>query len=208
MLWMASIPRRKEGNFVVRTGNFVVEVSNERASTAPKNFKVNVQVKVFHTKEKNAAIVEASWDWLTKEIDVRLSIQSVTGKIEPLHLNMIRSRLYNVVRHELEHSSQGSELAVSSIESAHEMFQDKTNLEKKKKYYTDPSEVPAFVAGIRNQSKKERKPFFEIMEDDLDRIRKSIVRLGISDEETIEPVVDSIRKVWIDYAKNRFPGLK
>jgi len=202
------LPRRKEGNFVTRTGSFVIRVENEKVAVAPRTFNVNIQTKVFHTKEKNAAIVEASWDWATKELDVFLNIQSVTGKIETLHLSMVRSRLYNVIRHELEHSSQGSDLAASSIESGHEMSQDKANLEKKKRYYTDASEVPAFVAGIRNQSKKEHRSFYDVMEDDLDRIRKSIFRIGTIDEKTTESVVDSIRKVWIDYAKDRYPGLK
>jgi len=39
------------------------------------------------------------------------------------------------------------------------MMQDKKDIEKKKKYYTDPSKIPAFVAGIRQQSKKRTSIF-------------------------------------------------
>lgn len=201
------LPKTKQGNFIVRNGNFIVELTNDAVQKSPKKILLNLVFKILHTINDKTS-VEASWDWKTNELTVFVTIQSTTSKLEPIHFNMIRPFLHNAIRHELEHSSQSSELAVSAIQSGYEMIQDKKDIEKKKKYYTDPAEIPAFIAGARQQSKKEKRSFYEIINDMLEKIKKSFIHHGIEDQASINQAIEEIRNKWILYAEENYPGIK
>lgn len=200
------LPRMKEGNFIVRIAKFLIEISNDIAPQTSEKISLSMIVKVLHTKN-DKALAEASWDWQLNELNISITVQSTTGILMPIHLRMIQPYLHNAIRHELEHSSQGPELAVSSIQTGYEMMQDKKDIEKKKKYYTDPSEIPAFVAGARQQSKKQKKSFYEIIDEMLQKIERSFINHGINDQQMIDKTIEDIRNSWILYAEKNFPSV-
>jgi hypothetical protein len=201
-----NLPRTKEGNFIVRIAKFLIKIRNDIAPQTSEKISLSMIVKILHTKD-DKAVTEASWDWKVNELNILITVQSTTGKIMPIHLGMIQPYLHNAIRHELEHSSQGPELAVSSIQTGYEMMQDKKDIEKKKKYYTDPSEIPAFIAGARQQSKKQKRSFYEIIDEMLRKIEKSFINHGINDQLMIDDAIKDIKNAWILYAEKNFPSV-
>lgn len=165
----------------------------------------SVVLKLSSANEDSVKI-GASWDWNSNTLEIRIIVNSVTGDLETYHLKDIQTNLYDAVRHELEHSTQGTDLAVSSIEAVDRMMSDPASIEKRKNYYTDSSEVPALTSGIYNKAKKIRKPFSVFAGEYIDKIRSTMIeRDPAADPESIETALQDILTTWTNYAKVRFP---
>lgn len=166
--------------------------------------EIKVALAVMATKEDKTP-VEASWDWADETLNIHVYVQSTTGKLRPDHLGMIQKRLYDATRHELEHSTQNDKLATSAIKAHSTWSADPENINKRIKYYTNPAEVPAFAAGIYNRAKKLRIPFHKAAEEDLDKIRKAMLRTPDADPNKVEIALKKIKSAWTEEAKRRFP---
>lgn len=193
---------QRDGRFMTRSTDFDEIVTDKRTNV---DYQIKVAVRVMAATEDKTP-VEASWDWATDTLEVHVNVLSQTGLIQNHHLGRLQDRLYDSIRHEIEHSIQGSDLAVSSIEAHSSWAEDPTNIIKRRNYYTDPSEVPAFVAGIYNKAKKLRQPFYKVVEEDLAKIRKAMKRETQASPSSVSRAISKIRSTWMEYAAQRFPN--
>ncbi len=195
------LPRTREGKFAIRYTALPEEVI---ADNADEEFKINSTIKIYGTSEDKPPSARASWDWKVRALEVHIIIMSMTGTVRLNDISGIQASLYEAIRHELEHSSNEHEL-VGSIKAYNKWAADPANIKKRKLYYTDPGEVAAFTSGIYNAAKRTRQPFKDVVEDRLEKIKKSMLKDPEADPKKVKKAIDDIRKTWIDYAKVRFP---
>ena len=111
--------------------------------------------------------------------------------------------LKDVLRHELEHSSQPTDMLMNIQKKIPEGDVWKS-LESAETYYTDEAEVKAHVAGIYKKSKMLREPAEEVMDDFLMQVWQTGMANGYSEEE-LEPLMAKIRELWRHYMISRYP---
>ncbi len=159
-----------------------------------------IQLIVQRSKTQNFAGITATAP--KGQIIFQIKVFSKTGTLLPMHLSLIQEKLYEAARHELEHLFQEEDPTTSA--SAQSFFEKPQVLSRRLAYYTHPQETPAFVSGMYMRAKKMRKPFIEIVEENLEKIRKGMLFRGNTPEQT-ERLIDKIRRNWISYAKKRYP---
>lgn len=176
-------------------------VSNDRTQ---KDFKLIIVINVYPAKNEKT-IIEAMWDWEAEELNVYIKVFSKTGLLQPQHLRSIQDNLYGAIRHELEHSTQGPELAAASIKSHDDLMTNPADLQRRKDYYTNPAELPAFVSGFAIEAKKLRKPIEDVIGKYLEKIKSAMTRNNPSmDPSKIQQAIDDIKTAWMDYAKEKY----
>ena len=93
-------------------------------------------------------------------------------------LELLHFELNELVAHELKHLEQ--------MDSGYKF--PKKKIKKSLKYYTQPHELEAQIAGFKRRAQKERKPLIDVIDDWFD---KNHHKHGLTDDE-IEIVVDKI----------------
>lgn len=176
-------------------------VSNDRTQ---KDFKLIIQINIYPAKNEKT-IIEGMWDWETNELNVYIKVLSKTGLLRLQHLRGIQDNLYGVIQHELEHSTQGPELAAASIKAHDEVTINPADIQRRKDYYTNPAELPAFVGGFAIEAKKLRKPFEDVVEKYLEKIKNAMTRNNPTmNPSEIQDAVDDIKMTWMNYAKEKY----
>jgi hypothetical protein len=101
------------------------------------------------------------------------------------------------VRHELEHflqpSNDANESSPDELETLHDFV----------KYYTDPTEVEAFVVGLMSKAKNTRQPLRALLSGKLEAISNDAEDAGIS-EIGIQELISKIENAYTSYAKKRY----
>lgn len=113
----------------------------------------------------------------------------------------IYPELLENLRHELEHSMQ------SFDEDAKSSPSELLTLEDFVSYYTDPTEVSAFVAGMMSKAKNTKMPLSDIIDEKIDAITADASDAGLTEEE-IDVLDSSLRDTYISYATRRYPRMK
>lgn len=112
--------------------------------------------------------------------------------------------LKETFRHELEHSSQPTEM----LDITHEKVPDEEiwkTLQRAEDYYTSEAETKAHVAGLYKKAKTLKKPAAEVVDRFLGETIETGMYYGYSEEE-IMPVIYKIRKWWLHYMSDRYPN--
>lgn len=161
--------------------------------------KLPVQVIIQRSKMRDSASVTATAP--QGQILFQIKVFSRTGTLLPIHFSLIQEKLYEAARHELEHLFQEEDPSTSA--AAYSFFEKPHVMSRRLAYYTHVQEIPAFVAGMYMRAKKMRKPFSEVVEDNLEKIRKGMLFRGNTPEQT-ERIVARIKKAWMSYAKTRY----
>jgi hypothetical protein len=93
-------------------------------------------------------------------------------------LELLHFELNELVAHELKHLEQ--------MDSGYKF--PKKKIKKSLKYYTQPHELEAQIAGFKRRAQKERKPLIDVIDDWFNKNRH---KHGLTDDE-IDIVVDKI----------------
>ncbi len=111
--------------------------------------------------------------------------------------------LKDALRHELEHSSQPTEML---MKVQREIPEGKIweSLESARIYYTSEAEVKAHVVGVYKKAKMLKEPAGEIMDDFLLQIWQTGLAHGHS-EQDLDPLMREIRELWRNYMASRYP---
>ena len=111
--------------------------------------------------------------------------------------------LKDALRHELEHSSQPTEML---MKVQREIPEGKVwkSLESAEIYYTSEAEVKAHVVGIYKRAKMLKEPASEVMDDFLLQIWQTGLARGHSEQE-LDPLMRKIRELWRNYMASRYP---
>lgn len=170
-----------------------------RTKMASWPIEISIQIIVQRARTQDSVIVVATGGG--GEVTFQIKVLSKSGVLLPQHLSLIQARLYEAARHELEHLFQKEDPSIAA--SAHSFFEKPHVLSRRLAYYTHPQEIPAFVSGMYMSAKKLRKPFVEVLEDNLEKIRRSMEFRGNTPDQ-IEKTVGKIRKAWMSYAQTRY----
>ena len=109
-------------------------------------------------------------------------------------INDMIPHLKGLIRHELEHSSQDSPNPSGVMWN---------KLDSVLNYFTDPTETPAWVAGIYKQAKTSGLPFSKVVDYYMDKWREMMA--DYHSDAAIQDVLEQIRANWMAEAKRRFP---
>lgn len=161
--------------------------------------KLPVQVIVQRGRRQDSVSVTATAP--QGQILFQVKVFSRSGTLLPIHLSLIQEKLYEAARHELEHLFQEEDPSTSA--AAYSFFEKPHVMSRRLAYYTHAQETPAFVAGMYMRAKKMRKPFSEVVEDNLEKIRKGMLSRGNTPEQA-DRLIARIRKSWMSYAKMRY----
>ena len=112
--------------------------------------------------------------------------------------------LKDALRHELEHSSQPTDMLMQVQKEIPEGDIWKS-LESAMTYYTSEAEVKAHVAGIYKRAKVLKAPAGEVIDEFLTQIWQTGLANGYSEEE-LHPLLGRIREIWRHYLMSRYPN--
>jgi hypothetical protein len=119
------------------------------------------------------------------------------------HFNELIPELKDSLRHELEHSTQPTEMLMN-IQKEIPDGDIWKSYETAKKYYTDESEVKAHIAGLYKKAKTIRQPLIQVIDEELYYIYNTGLSNGLS-AENLDPLFAEIRELWHYYALSRYP---
>jgi len=111
--------------------------------------------------------------------------------------------LKDSLRHELEHSTQSTEMLMTIQKEIPEGDVWKT-LESAETYYTNEAETKAHVVGIYKKVKMHGVPAGEALDRELMDIYSTGFHRGYAEEE-LGPIMEKIREYWRYYMQSRFP---
>jgi len=111
--------------------------------------------------------------------------------------------LKDALRHELEHSSQPTDML---MKVQREIPEGKIweSLDSAETYYTSEAEVKAHVVGIYKRAKMLKEPAGAVMDDFLIQIWQTGLAHGHSEQE-LDPLMRKIRELWRIYMASRYP---
>ena len=106
-------------------------------------------------------------------------------------------RLQEVMRHEIEHLTQGGP---NRIPDRPIYYGSTSDLKTVYGHHKNKIEVPALVHGFYRRAKIEKRPLDEIMIDDLD----ADIQKGLLSKKQAE----NLLTIWLDYAKKNLPAAR
>lgn len=163
--------------------------------------RLNVRLKDDIEDQTNVA---GHWTPGMNMLTVDVYIDAQFGLIDKRVLSAVQGKAYDTVRHELEHDVQP--LDVMSVEEDKEdddpsaLWSDVVWLQE---YFMSKHEVAAYVAGLHHKAKRLRRPFVEVMDEKLNAYK--VVAKHYNKVDDVDAIFKEIRRVWLDYARRRFP---
>jgi hypothetical protein len=152
--------------------------------------------------------MSGSWSPAHDVLTLEVYVDSTTGVMKPVHLAMMQQKAYEVIRHELEHTTQTDEKLFGGSKAASEMMTVKSNIwqtpQAVRGYFMSEAETEAFVAGIYHKAKRTRQPFVKLVDQMINELINSGARKGV-DIVKLRNIFMEIRYHWLEYAKKRFP---
>lgn len=160
------------------------------------------------TPKDQTMFMEGAWNFTDNILEISIKINSPDGKFKPQFLEEINARLAEITRHELEHFFQSADLQKTSTTSGQKFLSNKSDIDARVDYYTNPAELPAFVAGINNLSKRTGKSFNQIVDEHMKKIYSAVERSNPNASKEELEKIDKIKQAWINFAKEKFPKLR
>lgn len=160
------------------------------------------------TPKNQTMFVEGAWNFTDNRLEISIKINSPDGKFKPQFLEEMNERLAEITRHEIEHFFQSEDLQKSSAKAGQKFFSNKSDIDTRVDYYTNPAELPAFVAGINNLSKRTGKSFNQIVDEHMEKIYSAVERSNPDASKKELKKLDTIKQTWINFAKQKFPNSK
>ena len=117
-------------------------------------------------------------------------------------LSKIYPEIIESLRHELEHVSQ--HFATGTAEAQKD---DLETLDDFINYYLDPSEVEAYISGLKLKASTQKRDLSELIGEKVEGILVQADDAGLSDED-MEDLELAVTKKYMSYAKDRYPGMK
>ena len=118
--------------------------------------------------------------------------------------NALYYELSQAIRHEVEHALAGAE---KLLDEKNRLKKDPDKLMETYNYLTNNIEIEAFVSGFYLKAKKEGKNVQELFKNYIFDLLKSSNSNNMGDG-IINELTNYILKIWMDYAKKRFPNLE
>ena len=148
----------------------------------------------------------AQYNYLKDETVPREELANIDIEIEipqpfnPKILNLLGGELVDAIRHELEHSSQSSELlATSEIKKG-----PYSSLEEFESYLLSPAEIAAYTTGYMKKAKYYRADFVDTMKLELDAMLNSAIAAGLP-KKGAQKIIRKAETQILSAAMKRYP---
>lgn len=118
-------------------------------------------------------------------------------------LSEVIPELKDALRHELEHSTQPTDMldkVQKSVPDGHIW----ASIQAAENYYTSESETKAHIAGLYKRAKMTNTPAHEILDDYLAELFHTGQYYDHTEEE-LKPLILRIRELWLYYLASRYP---
>ena len=109
-------------------------------------------------------------------------------------MNEVIAELSDTIRHELEHLTQsGWNTKISKYIPADTKKRKRieTGEDDSYNYYLLDKEIPAMIHGLYNKAKKSRRPFADVVDDQMQKL----IRQGVATPEQTEIIKDKWRSM-------------
>jgi len=116
-------------------------------------------------------------------------------------LSLLIPEIKETLRHELEHSSQSSEMLDVTPDDAWE------SIESIEAHYAGESETKAHIAGLYKKAKMTKQPVENLIDDYITNLYMIGLSRGFEDDE-LKQVMSRIRDIWRYYLLSRYPNTK
>ena len=179
--------------------------------TAPETHTLGAEIGIVSCDVK----LLPSDDRATTDTAIRMSggLRSMRGALpnievavglvnESWTLSALSFRLYDTIRHELEHAIQHAyERMSNDYQSAYVAWDVPDSVAA---YYLDPLEVEAHVMGLHMYAKKKHFALRNVLAIKAQRLKTNMVYSGVP-KSTSEALAARILGAWIEYANQRLP---
>jgi len=116
-------------------------------------------------------------------------------------LSLLIPEIKETLRHELEHSSQSSEMLDVTPDDAWE------SIESIEAHYAGESETKAHITGLYKKAKMTKQPVENLIDDYITNLYMIGLSRGFEDDE-LKQVMSRIRDIWRYYLLSRYPNAK
>lgn len=116
------------------------------------------------------------------------------------HLSRLYDELIEIMRHEIEHSTQDPNRIEKISDFSEDPFASKKNMLD---YYTSPEEIAAHVVGWMKNAKRKRVPLKKEIERQVGYIKSQAKSEGLSTQDA-ESAGDELIKKFVQYAIKRY----
>ena len=120
------------------------------------------------------------------------------------HLDRLQDELVEIMRHEIEHSTQDPERIDQIANFSDDPFGSKQNMLD---YFTTPEEQAGHVTGWMKLAKKKRRPIKDVIKQQVRYIKQQAEREGMPASDA-RFASDEILKKFIAYALERYPNMR
>lgn len=152
--------------------------------------------------------VGGSWSPIDDQLTIEVVIGSTTRMMKQQHLSMIQAKVYEVVRHELEHSVQPESYLIDGMLANNEMQAvpegSWSSPKALARYFLSPSEIEAYVAGLYHKARRTRQPLIKLIDDQIEAFMRAATRKNVNAVE-MRNVLMQVKYEWIKYAQKRYP---
>lgn len=189
---IARIGSKMPAQIIVDSGDFDFELGG--IEYVQLDFTFNPRLGMQEVATNAAYVRDGSLDRIEVEITYPNRPFRITDIAD------IYPELLENIRHELEHASQVLDDAKSSIDELDTLNDFVT-------YYTDPTEVAAFVSGLMLKAKSGRGSLRKMIKDKIDAVLNDAEDAGLSDSE-ISKLGFALTSAFVKYAEKRYPQMK
>jgi hypothetical protein len=116
------------------------------------------------------------------------------------HLARFYDELIEIMRHEIEHSTQDPERIDQIADNTDDPFGSKENMLN---YYASPEEIAGHVTGWMKRAKKRREPVKDTISREVGYIAQQAEREGMSKKDANAAGAELLRK-FVEYAVDRY----
>ena len=212
----------RETMLVLKNDEFVKYIDEEREATVTLTSSVIDELEWvrdihLHVRQDEKYGVAEGDVQVHGSYEYTLDAPEEERKTSDLHINIILPVAYDysvfsklvpelkeTFRHELEHSSQPTEM----LNITHEKVPDQEiwkTLQRAEDYYTSEAETKAHVVGLYNKAKTLKMPAAQVVDKFLGEVIETGLYHGYSEEELM-PVIYKIRQWWLHYMSDRYPN--
>lgn len=205
---------RKFTQVIVR---FLIQPENERALKQGKTLSDYIDLKPLGLAQPNLIGIELEVD---SNLDADMiggsgGFQIVPGEPEisyisvtismpkPFtrqHLDRLQDELVEIIRHEIEHSTQDPDRIEQIADFSDDPFGSKQNMLD---YFTTPEETAGHVTGWMKLAKKKRRPIKDVIKQQVGYIKQQAEREGMKSKDAQE-ASNQILQQFVKYAMDRY----
>ena len=166
---------------------------------------IGIELEINSNLENNAIATGGGFEWIPGEPElsyIRVEA-SIPKPFTKKHLARFYRELIEIMRHEIEHSTQDINRLEQIASDASETFNPFGSKEELLQYFTSPEEIAGHVTGWMKLAKHTKQPLKDVIKKQIGYIKSYAESEGIPKND-LEAATNQMLQKFIQYAKNRY----